>query len=71
MKRQEHLTALTALAEKTVIDANNMSQAMMKKLLTRLKQRRKKSGLDRNKKSNNLPGYKAEAKTAAEKEPKP
>jgi F0F1-type ATP synthase membrane subunit b/b' len=30
-KRLEHLAALTELAEKTVIDANNLSQAMMKK----------------------------------------
>ena len=30
-KRLEHLTSLTELAEKTVIDANNLSQAMMKK----------------------------------------
>jgi cell division septum initiation protein DivIVA len=31
VKRQEHLSALTELAEKTVMDANNLSQAMMKK----------------------------------------
>ncbi|MFZ2036011.1 MAG: hypothetical protein WCC72_09210 [Dehalococcoidales bacterium] len=31
VKRQEHLAALTELAEKTVIEANNLSQLMMKK----------------------------------------
>ena len=31
LKRQEHLSALTELAEKTVIEANNLSQLMMKK----------------------------------------
>ena len=29
IKRQEHLAALTELAEKTVIEANNLSQLMM------------------------------------------
>jgi hypothetical protein len=31
MKRQEHLAGLTELAEKTIIEANNLSQLMMKK----------------------------------------
>ena len=31
VKRQEHLAALTELAEKTVMDASNLSQAMTKK----------------------------------------
>jgi vacuolar-type H+-ATPase subunit H len=31
LKRQEHMAALTELAEKTVIEANNLSQLMMKR----------------------------------------
>jgi len=37
LKRQEHMAALTELAEKTVIEANNLSQLMMKRSVERAK----------------------------------
>jgi len=37
VKRQEHLRGLNELAQKTVIDANNMSRAMLKKSIDQAK----------------------------------
>jgi vacuolar-type H+-ATPase subunit H len=37
LKRQEHMAALTELAEKTVIEANNLSQLMMKRFAEQAK----------------------------------
>ena len=37
LKRQEHMAALTELAEKTVIEANNLSQLMMKRSVEQAK----------------------------------
>lgn len=69
MKRQEHLTALTALAEKTVIDANNMSQAMLKKTIDQAKAEAEKIRVRSEQEAEQFArATKAEAKTAAEKE---
>jgi hypothetical protein len=68
-KRQEHLSSLTELAEKTVIEANNLSQLMMKKASEQAKIEadtiKAKAEEDGKQLINTL---KTEAKAAAEKE---
>jgi len=68
-KRQEHLSALTELAEKTVIEANNLSQLMMKKTTEQAKMEADKIRAKAEQDSEQIiKGKKAEAKAAAEKE---
>jgi vacuolar-type H+-ATPase subunit H len=68
-KRQENLSTLTELAEKTVIEANSLSQAMMKKSTEEAKSAAEKilakAAQDSEQKFKEM---KAEARVAAEKE---
>jgi cell division septum initiation protein DivIVA len=76
VKRQEHLAALTELAEKTVMDASNLSQSMMKKATDQAKAEADKIKMeaDRIKIKAEQDGEqiikqkRTEAKTAADKE---
>jgi hypothetical protein len=69
VKRQEHLAALTELAEKTVIDANNLSQSMMKKAADQAKAEAEKIRVRAEQEVEQfVKARKAEAKTAADKE---
>lgn len=69
VKRQEHLAALTELAEKTVMDANNLSQAMMKKATDQAKAEADKIRVKAEQELDQfVKARKAEAKTAADKE---
>lgn len=69
VKRQEHLAALTELAEKTVMDANNLSQAMMKKATDQAKAEADKIRVKAEQELDQfVKSRKAEAKTAADKE---
>lgn len=69
MKRGEHYAALTELAEKTVIDANNLSQAMMKKTTDQAKAEADKIRVRAEQEGEQLiRAKKAEAKAAADKE---
>ena len=69
VKRQEHLAALTELAEKTVIDANNLSQSMMKKAADQAKAEAEKIRVRAEQEVEQfVKARKAEAKNAADKE---
>ena len=69
VKRQEHLSALTELAEKTVMDANNLSQAMMKKTTEQAKAEADKIRAKAEAEADQLTKAKrAEAKTLADKD---
>ena len=69
MKRQEHLAGLTELAEKTIIEANNLSQLMMKKSTEQAKAEADKILVKAEQDSEQMfKTIKAEAKTVAEKE---
>ena len=69
IKRQEHLAALTELAEKTVIEANNLSQLMMKKATEQAKIEADKIRVKAEQDGEQMiQTKKAEAKTVAEKE---
>jgi len=69
IKRQEHLTVLAELAEKTVIEANNLSQLMMKKSSEQAKAEADKIRIKAEEESKHLIEVKkAEAKVEAEKE---
>jgi len=69
VKRQEHLSALTELAEKTVMDANNLSQAMMKKTTEQAKAEADKIRAKAESEADQLVKAKrAEAKTLADKD---
>lgn len=69
IKKQEHLAALTELAEKTVIEANNLSQLMMKKSTEQAKIEADKIRVKAEQDGEQLiQTKKAEAKVAAEKE---
>ena len=69
LKRQEHLSALTELAEKTIIEANNLSQLMMKKTTEQAKVEADKIRVKAEQDSEQIiKAKKAEAKAAAEKE---
>ena len=69
IKRQEHLTALTELAEKTVMEANNLSQLMMKKSAEQAKAEADKIRIKAEQESKQMIEIKkAEAKAEAEKE---
>ena len=69
VKRQEHLAALTELAEKTVMDANNLSQVMMKKATDQAKAEADKIRVKAEQELDQfVKARKAEAKTAADKE---
>jgi F0F1-type ATP synthase membrane subunit b/b' len=69
LKRQEHLAALTQLAEKTVIEANNLSQLMMKKSAEQAKAEVDKIRTKAEEDSKQMiEAKKTEAKAAAEKE---
>ncbi len=69
IKRQEHLAALTELAEKTVIEANNLSQMMMKKTTEQAKVEADKIRVKAEQDSEQMiKSKKAEAKAVAEKE---
>jgi F0F1-type ATP synthase membrane subunit b/b' len=69
MKRQEHLVALQELAEKTVIDANNLSQAMMKKTTDQAKAEADKIRTRAEQEADQfVKTKKAEAKAVADKE---
>jgi cell division septum initiation protein DivIVA len=69
VKRQEHLSALTELAEKTVIEANNLSQMMMKKTTEQAKVEADKIRVKAEQDNEQMiKAKKAEAKAAAEKE---
>jgi cell division septum initiation protein DivIVA len=69
LKRQEHLAALTELAEKTVIEANNLSQLMMKKTTEQAKVEADKIRVKAEQDSEQmLKSKKAEAKAIADKE---
>jgi vacuolar-type H+-ATPase subunit H len=68
-KRQEHLAALTELAEKTIIEANNLSQLMMKKSAEQAKAEAGKILTKAEQDGEQIiKTKKAEAKAAAEKE---
>jgi F0F1-type ATP synthase membrane subunit b/b' len=68
-KRQEHLAALTELAEKTIIEANNLSQLMMKKSAEQAKAEAGKILTKAEQDGDQIiKTKKAEAKAAAEKE---
>jgi F0F1-type ATP synthase membrane subunit b/b' len=68
-KRQEHLSGLTELAEKTIIEANNLSQLMMKKSAEQSKAEADKILVKAEQDSEQIiKTKKAEAKAAAEKE---
>ena len=69
IKRQEHLAALTELAEKTVIEANNLSQLMMKKSTEQAKAEGDKIRFQAEQESKQIiEAKKAEAKVVADKE---
>jgi hypothetical protein len=69
VKRQEHLAALTELAEKTVMDASNLSQAMTKKAADQAKAEADKMRARAEQETDQyVKARKAEAKTAADKE---
>ena len=69
VKRQEHLAALTELAEKTVMDASNLSQAMTKKAADQAKVEADKMRARAEQETDQyVKARKAEAKTAADKE---
>jgi F0F1-type ATP synthase membrane subunit b/b' len=69
IKRQEHLAALTELAEKTVIEANNLSQLMMKKSTEQARAEGDKIRVQTELECKQIiEAKKAEAKGAAEKE---
>jgi cell division septum initiation protein DivIVA len=69
VKRQEHLSALTELAEKTVMDASNLSQSMMKKTTEQAKAEADKIRIKAEQEGEQLIKTKrAEAKIAADKE---
>jgi F0F1-type ATP synthase membrane subunit b/b' len=69
IKRQEHMAALTELAEKTVIEANNLSQVMMKKSTEQARAEGDKIRVQAEQESKQIiEAKKAEAKVAAEKE---
>jgi len=69
VKRQEHLAALTELAEKTVMDASNLSQAMAKKAADQAKAEADKIRARAEQETDQyVKARKAEAKTAADKE---
>jgi vacuolar-type H+-ATPase subunit H len=69
VKRQEHLAALTELAEKTVMDASNLSQAMTKKAADQAKVEADKIRARAEQETDQyVKARKAEAKTAADKE---
>ena len=68
-KRQEHLAGLTELAEKTIIEANNLSQLMMKKSAEQAKVEADKILAKAEQDGDQwLKSKKAEAKVTAEKE---
>ena len=68
-KRQEHLSGLTELAEKTIIEANNLSQLMMKKSAEQAKAEADKIMAKAEQDGEQIvKTKKAEAKTVAEKE---
>ena len=68
-KRQEHLAALTELAEKTIIEANNLSQLMMKKSAEQAKAEADKILVKAEQDSEQMfKAIKVEAKAVAEKE---
>ena len=68
-KRQEHLAGLTELAEKTIIEANNLSQLMMKKSAEHAKAEADKILSKAEQDGEQIvKTKKTEAKTAAEKE---
>jgi len=69
VKRQEHLAALTELAEKDVMDASNLSQAMTKKAADQAKVEADKMRARAEQETDQyVKARKAEAKTAADKE---
>ena len=69
IKRQEHLAGLTELAEKTIIEANNLSQLMMKKSTEQAKAEADKILVKAEQDSEQMfKAIKVEAKTAGEKE---
>ena len=69
VKRQEHLAALTELAEKTVMDASNLSQAMTKKAADQAKAEADRMRARAEQETDQyVKARKAEAKTAADKE---
>ena len=68
-KRQEHLAGLTELAEKTIIEANNLSQLMMKKSAEQAKAEADKIMAKAEQDGEQIvKSKKAEAKATAEKE---
>ena len=69
LKRQEHLAALTELAEKTVMDASNLSQAMTKKAADQAKAEGDKMRARAEQETDQyVKARKAEAKAVADKE---
>jgi vacuolar-type H+-ATPase subunit H len=69
IKRQEHLAGLTELAEKTIIEANNLSQMMMKKSTEQAKAEADKIMAKAEQDGEQIiKTKKAEAKAVAEKE---